>query len=175
MFKAEDNPLRRTGSEAGEYVISIGWKEIPECWPGQPRACRPGAAAQHLSRAEPGLRIVAVGIRRKSWKWREVRGGPFPDIANHLPATKGAVAARAGRDIRRPVKGKIQIRMLATRYCIAPGPLPFHIGKTAAVRIRLADRRRFPFGLGRQPALGPAAPSLRFVPVDENNGSVRRQ
>src|SRR5260370_6757838 len=61
------------------------------------------------------------------------------------------------------------------RCGIAPGPLPFHIGKPAAVRIRLADRRRFPFGLGGQPPLGPAAPSLRFVPVDENNGSVRRQ
>src|SRR6266568_9219370 len=65
--------------------------------------------------------------------------------------------------------------MMAARCGIAPGPLPFHIGKTAAVRIRLADRRRFPFSLGGQPTLGPAAPSLRFVPVDENNGSVRRQ
>src|SRR5437016_1163802 len=65
--------------------------------------------------------------------------------------------------------------MMADRCGIAPGPLPFHIGETAAVRIRLADRRRFPFGLGGQPTLGPTAPSVRFVPVDENNGSVRRQ
>jgi hypothetical protein len=92
--------LRCTGSEAGEYVISIGRKEIPECRPSQPRTCRPGPAAQHLSRAEPWLRIVAVGIWRKSWKWREVRASPFPNIANHLPATKGAVAARASRNVR---------------------------------------------------------------------------
>jgi len=143
-------PLRRTGSEAGEYVISIGRKEIAECRPSQPRTCRPGPAAQHLSRAEPWLRIVAVGIWRKSWKWREVRAGPFPNIANHLPATKGALAARASRNICRAVEGKVQIRMMAARCGIAPRPPPFHTRKTAAVRIRLTDRRRFPFGLGRR-------------------------
>src|SRR5262249_53924330 len=47
-------------------------------------------------------------------------------------------------------------------------------GQARAVRARFADGRRFPFGLGRKPALGPVAPGLRLVPVDECHRRVRR-
>src|SRR5262249_41433352 len=54
-------------------------------------------------------------------------------------------------------------------------PAALAIGQAGAVRARLADSRGFPFGLGRKPALGPVAPGLRLVPVDECHRRVWRQ
>src|SRR5207237_5778519 len=44
-----------------------------------------------------------------------------------------------------------------------------------AVRARFADGRGFPFGLGRKFALGPVAPGLRLIPIDERHRRVRRE
>src|SRR5262249_7976221 len=58
---------------------------------------------------------------------------------------------------------------------LAPGPAPLALGQARAVRARFADRRGFPFGLGRKPALGPVAPGVRLIPSDERHRRVRRE
>src|SRR5712671_2989166 len=47
------------------------------------------------------------------------------------------------------------------------------VGQTGAVRDRFAERGGLPFRLGREPALGPIAPGLRLVPVDERHRRMR--
>src|SRR5262249_57148650 len=42
-------------------------------------------------------------------------------------------------------------------------------------RAVFANGRGFPFGLGRKSGLGPVAPGLRLVPIDESHRRVRRE
>src|SRR5262249_61198919 len=98
-----------------------------------------------------------------------------PHIAGHLPASERAVAGGAGRDIERILEGEIEVGALAARRRIAPRPAALAIGQARAVRAGFAASRGFPFGLGRKPALGPVAPGLRLVPVDECHRRLRRQ
>ena len=65
--------------------------------------------------------------------------------------------------------------MFAARSRIAPGPATLAVGQAGAVRARFADGRGFPFGLGRKSALGPVAPGLRLIPIDERHRRVRRE
>src|SRR5262249_45243906 len=113
------------------------------------------------------LRIIFVWIGGEARERHEIRARPFPHIAGHLPASERAVAGGAGRDIERILEGKIEVGALAARRRIAPRPAALAIGQARAVRARFADGRRFPFGLGRKPALGPVARGLGLVPVEE--------
>src|SRR5262245_51674291 len=56
---------QRAGAEAGDDVVTIGREEVAVARVREPRARGPGAAAQHLARIEPRLRIVLVGVGRK--------------------------------------------------------------------------------------------------------------
>src|SRR5260221_4925741 len=73
------------------------------------------------------------------------------------------------------VEGEIEVGVFAVRRRIAPGPATLAVGQAGAVRARFADGRGFPFGLGRKPALGPVAPGLRLIPIDERHRRVRRE
>jgi len=98
-----------TRPEAGEDVVAIRREEVPIRRPGDPRARRPAAAAQHLACAELRLRIVRVGIGRELREEQEIRRRPFPDVADHLPAAERAVGLGAGGDVDWPVESMVQI------------------------------------------------------------------
>src|SRR5262249_30892862 len=132
-------------------------------------------AAQHLSFSKPWLRIIVVGVGGKSGKRCEVRGRPFPNITDHLPAAECAVATRASRNIERTVERKVEICMIARRQHLAPGPNSFGLRETPSSGARFADPCRLPLGFCRQPALCPAAPGSGFVPVYKHDGGIQLQ
>src|SRR5215467_3736417 len=62
--------------------------------------CNISTASEYgIARIEPRLGIILVRIRREPGKGHEVRRCPFPHIANHLPATEGAVTRGAPDDL----------------------------------------------------------------------------
>src|SRR5262249_14257231 len=165
--------LKGAGPESRKDVIAIRSEEIPVARPGNPCARRPASAAQHFSFPKPWLRIILVGVGCKSWERGEVGGRPFPDITDHLPAAECAVATRASRNIHRSIERKIQICMIAGWHYLAPGPCSLHLGKPSLPDDRFAERRGLPLDFGRQPALGPAAPGVRFEPAYKHNGGIQ--
>src|SRR5260370_13722149 len=100
---------QRAGAEAGEDVVAVGREEVAIGRAGDARTGGPAAASQHLACAEPGLRVVLVGIGGEPCEPLEVGGRPFPDIADHLAPAGGAVAVRAGGNIGRPVEGVVEV------------------------------------------------------------------
>src|SRR5215813_12706741 len=166
---------QRAGTKSGDDVVAFGREEVAV--ERTRDACTRGEAspAQHLARVEPRLRIILVWVRGEAGERHEIRRRPFPHIADHLPASEGAVACGAGSDLERIVEGEIEVGAFAARRRLAPGPAALPVGQAGSVRARFADRRGFPFGLGRKPALGPVAPGLRLVPSDERHRRVRRE
>src|SRR5262249_24291265 len=79
----------------------------------EPRTGGETSPAQHLARVEPRLRIILVWVRGEAGERYEIRGRPFPHIADHLPASEGAVAGGAGSDIERVVEGEIEVGAFA--------------------------------------------------------------
>src|SRR5262245_61710546 len=175
MRRTKSAPARsqRAGTKSGDDVVALGREEVAVARPREPRTGGETSPAQHLARVEPRLRIILVWVRGEAGERHEIRGRPFPRIADHLPASEGAVACGASRDIERIVEGEIEGGAFAAGRRLAPGPAALAIGQAGAVRARFADSRRFPFGLGREPALGPVAPGLRLVPIDECDRRVR--
>src|SRR5262249_46526858 len=157
------------GTEAGEYVVAVGREEIAIGRAGDARTAGPAAAAQHLARAEPGLRVVLVGVGREPAERLEVGRGPFPHVADHLPAAEGAVAVSQGVDVDRSVKSVVEVGMGWRRRLLAPWPASPCSGELHANRISLADRRDFPFGFAWQASPGPAAPRFGLEPAHEND------
>src|SRR5258707_13025144 len=84
-----------TGSKPCPYITSIGLIKVAPGVPEQPGSGRPAAAAQDLVVSKPGLRVFLIGIDDEPGIGQEVRAGPLPDIANHLPAAKRAIALTA--------------------------------------------------------------------------------
>src|SRR5437660_11527999 len=79
--------------EPRENVAPLLGEIIPPRIADQAGPRSPAAATQHFSlAAEPRLGIFFVRIHYEAGIWQEVRRGPFPDIADHLPATEHAVA-----------------------------------------------------------------------------------
>src|SRR5262249_18350014 len=168
-------PSQRAGPKSGDDVVALGREEVAVARTRDPCTGGEASSAQHLARIEPRLRIIFVWIGGEAGKRHEIRGRPFPHIAAHLPASERAVAGGAGRDSERILEGEIEVGAFAARRRLAPRPAALAIGQARTVRARFADSRRFPFGLGRKPALGPVAPGLRLVPVDECYRRVRRE
>src|SRR5262245_17537394 len=166
---------QRAGTKCGDDVVALGREEVAVSRTLEPCPGGETSPAQHLARAEPRLRIILVWIRGEAGERHKIRGRPFPHIADHLPASEGAVARAAAGDIERTVEGEIEVGAFLARRRFAPGPAALAIGQAGAVGARFADSRGFPFGLGRKPALGPVAPGLRLVPVDECHRRLRRQ
>src|SRR5262249_54681298 len=111
----------------------------------------------------------------KSRKGCEVGGRPFPYVADHLPATKGAVATGAGGDIKRSVEGKVEIGVIARRRGLAPRPSAFRVGEMPSRRVGFADCGGLPLGFGREATLCPPAPSLGFEPFYKEAWGTRVQ
>src|SRR5260370_4158397 len=97
---------QRAGTKPGDDIVALGREEVPVTGPCDPRTGGEASSAQHLARVEPGLRIVFVRIRCEARKRHEIRGRPFPHIADHLSATASAVADGTVGNIERSVERK---------------------------------------------------------------------
>src|SRR4030042_5874125 len=89
----------RAGAEAGEDVVAVGRVEIAEGVAEQAGPRGPAASPQHFLLAERGGRGLRVGVELQSRVGLQGVGGPFPNVAEHLPAAEGAVAGRGGPGI----------------------------------------------------------------------------
>src|SRR5712691_9551899 len=135
---------RRAGAKPGDDVVALGREEVAIAGPRQARAGRPRSAAQRFSGAEPRLRIILVRVRGEAGKRQEIRGRPFPHVAEHLPAAERAVACWERCDVDRRREGEIEIGVPMVGRRLAPWPAALALGKPRAARDGLADRRRLP-------------------------------
>ncbi len=85
-------------------------------------------------RAEPGLGIFFVRIGAEAWIRKERIRRPFPDVADHLAAAEGAVAARMGADFDQAAGAPVEIGGFGTRRPIAP-----RVMAPARAQVRAAD------------------------------------
>src|SRR5262245_63638491 len=110
MRRIEPAPARsqRAGTKARDHVVALGREEVAVAGTRDPRTGGETSPAQHLARVEPRLRIILVWVRGEAGERHEIRGRPFPHIADHLPASEGAVAGGAGSDIERVVEGEME-------------------------------------------------------------------
>ena len=71
---------------------------------------RPAVSAlQDAMVAEPGLGVLAVRARAEARIGREGRGGPLPDVAEHLSQAVRAVPGRMGSDLAGLVRGEVEV------------------------------------------------------------------
>src|SRR5689334_16289581 len=156
----------RAGAETREHVAAVGGVEVAEGVSQEPAAGGPAAAAQDLvRRPEPGLRVFLVWIGDESRIGGEIARGPFPDVAEHLPAAVGAVAFRVRGHVHRPAGAAVEIGAALVRRVVAPG-------ETAP---RRRGGRELPFRLGGKPPARPGAERLRLVPTDVDDRRVRSE
>ena len=90
--------------------MAVGCVKISPGIANQQRTGSPAAATENLVATKPRLRVFAVRIDRKPWIRQEVIRHPFPHIADHLPATKGAIPARMRANLRRPERQSKLVR-----------------------------------------------------------------
>src|SRR5258705_12600475 len=100
--------------------------------------------------AEPRLAVLGIRIALESGVRRERGRGPFPDVAEHLPASPPTVVATERRDVDRVAGGESEV-----------------------AGDRRAARRDLPLGLGGETASRPPAPRLGFMRVDMHHRPVR--
>ena len=115
--------------------------------------------------AEPGLRVFLVRIYDKPRIRREMIGRPFPYIADHLPATEGAIAIRVGAHFHQ-TRAPVQVSSVRCGRIIAPGKMTALFTQTVA--FRFPGGGNFPFRLCRESSISPIAVGLGFVPADMN-------
>src|SRR5260370_12763271 len=147
--------LQSTGSKPCPYISSIGLIKVARGVPEQPGSGRPTAAAQDLVVSKPGMRVFLVGIDDEPGIGQEVRAGPLPDIANHLPAAKRAIAFAASSNVHAASGLPVEIG-------------PFRRGGLVTPREPLLARpssRVLPLGFRGQAPAGPAGAGGGFVPV----------
>src|SRR5262249_49794767 len=90
----------------------------------------------------------------------EVARRPFPRVADHLPATKGAVAFRQRAHIDAAACLPIEIRLTVWWHVIAPGERPFSF-----IPVTFTARGHFPFSFSGQTPFGPATVAFGFKPI----------
>ena len=144
--------LQRAGPEAGEHVRPLRPVKIAPARMDQARTRRERPAAQHAMVAEPGRRIVGVGVGDEA---RDRVRTAWPSIP---------------RRCRKDARGAVPAPSAAT----GPATAMVEIGAGRGAR---GHGRAFPFGLGGQAATGPCAIGLRFERVDVNHrlGGGQRQ
>lgn len=91
--------LSSARAKSREDVIALRWKKVAPGIAHEARRRGPGAAAQHLARAEPGCRVFFIGIGLEVGIGEKIARGPFPHVTEHLAAAEGAVAFGEGADI----------------------------------------------------------------------------
>src|SRR5205823_1720414 len=144
------------GAKPGIDIIAGWWEKIPVGVVRQARARGPGPTFEHFAIAKPGGRILAVGIVHEiAWERIEGRLRPFPDIACHLAAAKGAIASREGSNVDTPQEARVQIGTRRRRRLITPGIAALAPGNTLPVRRRLGTGSEFPLGFSGQPPASP--------------------
>src|SRR5262249_41543541 len=124
MRRIKPAPARsqRAGTKSRGDVVALGPDEVAVARTREPCTGGETSPAQHLARVEPRLRIILVWIRGEAGERHEIRGRPFPHIADHLPASEGAVAGGAGSDIERTVEVEIEVSAFLARRPPPPRP-----------------------------------------------------
>jgi hypothetical protein len=79
--------LQCAGAESSDDVVALRGEEVPVAGTRNPRTGGEASSAQHLASIEPGLRVIFVRVGGEAW------------IADHLPASEGAVAGAVCGDI----------------------------------------------------------------------------
>src|SRR6516162_6998045 len=99
MWRIKPAPARsqRAGTKSGDDVVALGREEVAVTRTRDPRTGGEASPAQYLARIEPRLRIIFVWVRGEAGERHKIRRRPFPHIADHLPASEGAVACGASR------------------------------------------------------------------------------
>src|SRR5437868_1209747 len=123
-------------------------------------------------RAEPRLRVLFVRIGHETRIGQEVTAGPLPDIAEHLSAAEGTIPIGEGCDIDAAERPAVQVGAAGSGRFIAPGKTSLALAESSTAGRRLSGSGHLPFSLGRQAAAGPAAISIRLVPVDMKDRPV---
>src|SRR6185437_16984069 len=88
----------------------------------------------------------------------EVASGPFPDVADQLPAAVRAVAGRTGGDLNRSRGAPVGCGAAAVGGFVAPWVGRFGPGA--------GGRGEFPFRFGGQPPPGPPTERIGLPPAD---------
>src|SRR5205814_6615705 len=143
--------LYRAGAESRERIGALGGVEVAEAVVHEARARGEAAAAQHVVRVEPGLRVVAIGVGVEAGVRRERGRGPLPDPAQEL-AKPALARARIRQRKRRATVA--QVERLARSGLVSP---------REAIHAAAVACRIFPLALGRQPALRPRAIGERLL------------
>src|SRR5690348_14286389 len=99
-----------TGTEARPHVAAIRQVKVAVGVRDETRAGGPTAAAQNLVIAEPRLRIFFVRTGDEAGIRCEVARGPFPYVADHLPAIKRAITGSERSHICCSKVSRLQIR-----------------------------------------------------------------
>src|SRR5262245_44775422 len=146
-----------------ENVATVRRKKIAVVVVDHTRTRGPGPAAQDLAGAEPRLRILLIGIGGEAGKRSKRTRGPFPYIADSLPAAPGAVARSTGGDIDDAERAAVQIGMLLRRGLVTPRIDPLGHPEPARRR-RLRRSRNLPFRFGGQSPIRPPAPGVGLMP-----------
>src|SRR6266516_2364 len=103
------------GPEASPDVPPLRPVEVAPGAADEARARGPAPAPQHLVRVKPRLGILFVRIHDKARVRREVAARPFPDIADHLPAARGAVAGGKSAHIEAAAASGLKPRAVRTK------------------------------------------------------------
>src|ERR1700694_3437600 len=106
---------RRACPEAGEEVAALAHEEVAPGVADEACARRPGAAFEDLLVAEIRLRIFLICIANEAGIRPEGIRHPFPDIADHLPATERAVAGRERTYVDGAAGAKVEVGPLRRR------------------------------------------------------------
>src|SRR5262245_51973254 len=154
-----------------EYVAAIGLIKVPPGITNQPRASRPAPAAKHLVVPKPWNRIFLIGIYHESWIRSEIIGCPFPNISDHLAASKLAIARRQGAGRYAAHCPPIKIRSLGRGRLVSPCELrlPSTASPAAGWLTVAARRRHFPLRLSRQSSPSPATKCIGLIPAHMND------
>src|SRR5215472_17224130 len=118
--------LRPAGAESCPHVAAIRCVEVPPGISEQARLRWPGAAAQDLVSAKPGLRVLPILIDLESRVWPEIACSPLPDVADHLAAPEGAVAFRKCANIHCAHRSPAQVGTLQPARVIEPRKAALH-------------------------------------------------
>eukprot|EP00962_Isochrysis_galbana_P011350 scaffold3183_cov120-Isochrysis_galbana.AAC.12 len=175
----------RAGAESDCHFGPLGWVvEGTVLAPSQHGVgCGKAAAAGHLVAPEPRGRLLTIRVVHDVSRPREQCGaGPFPNVANHLPASPPGVSV--GQSVRVEEDTAVaqrRVGQVGLQAGVAPrvraglarrqrGPFPTHcIGAgscNANTASRRAAARSLPLRLGGQPAACPCAVGLGLVPRD---------
>src|SRR5438552_13789855 len=79
---------QRTRAEASPHVTSIRRVEISISVMNEARTRYPTTTAEHLVVPKPGRGVLSIRAGNKAGIWVEIACGPFPYVADHLPAAE---------------------------------------------------------------------------------------